>query len=149
MFCSKKVKHALDCTCHTVTSSTVFTYTELHSMYLVMKSIVGGKDVFSGFLGRLRQVNIAPTYVYICKLHRRAEIDICPFENDSFICGCIDDDVRYAGCINELYFDPSQRMYSNRVKLEHLLSRYCYNFDDLLIQYPKLVEYFPGGIPRL
>lgn len=137
MFCSREVHiFALDCECHTL-KSTTFTYDELYKVYLVMRNVVGSKDVFSALINHLRQVTIVPTHVYLCYTHNRSWVSTKYPKFRKPGCGthCV---IIYDGCVNDnilvkpgLRYNPKQLMAN------------CYDSNGVNIECAELSTYFP------
>lgn len=149
MFCSKEVSHILDCECHTLQLSTIFTTESLYSIYLVLRVYTGGADIFSAFIARLHQINITPTHVYLCTLHKSIRVTTKP-TMDSFCnvrtCGAYN--VYCMGCVNQPIFPPSWyktfniSRYISRYNLD-ILTANCYDGHGKRIECPKIAAYFP------
>lgn len=146
MFCGKEApKHVLECICH---SSTVFTYDELYSMYCLMQTIMGCKDIFTAFLARLRRLIIAPTQVYICNEHVIGWIGVncdvlrlscCGIDK----CTSVDGNLQYVGCVNHHNFIVNLSYYGrNRFTIAYWMSN-CYDANDENVKCPELLTYFP------
>lgn len=145
MFCSSEISHVLDCECHTLLASTIFTSSDLYKLYSIMRILLGHDDIFTAFLSQLRQVTIMPTHVYICHSHMVGSVRA---KQTMFAeCWCSDRcSMHYDGCVNEpdYIFPDYNEYYYDEYKLKYLLSS-CYDFDGNQIECPGLATYFPEG----
>lgn len=138
MFCSKGVTlQKLHCECHTLPLLTIFTQDELYKMYLIMRDISCGRDIFSGFLGNFQQVTIAPTHVSNCLTHWRSWISVKypEFRMPGCDYQCF---VYHIGCINNNILAESDILpYLKQFMVN------CYDFNDVNIDCIELATYFP------
>lgn len=144
MFCGKEVpqQHILDCMCHTLLTSVSFTHDELYSMYLVLRTMAGGNDIFGEFIARLRSVTISPTHVYACLCHRGGWVLTQPTYTKKY---CIDHDsychAGYVGCVNG--YKNSLYAVDILLTLDQLIEN-SYDSNDVKVRCPELATYFPN-----
>lgn len=140
MFCDKDVlPHKLDCLCHT--TLTLFTQDVLYKLYSIMRSMIGGKDIFSRFISHLRPFIAMPTCVYSCSFHHNAWVSV-GYITSIFRPG--DCQLQHMGCINgSNYLSPSYHNGTILAKLRYLPPTYrdsegmVINCDELAAHCPK------------